>query len=238
MTSILSSVEWGKSALDLIKHVAELDQNSPAVIHIRHSERPAVNIRKGGINTALTNRGEKAAYEFGNSLPSDRKYYFYHTDIDRTKVTAEKIHQAILDNKGSSKLIGEIPLSTVLDIDAFRENLLEIGGENENERMRNFFYRWVSGRYPPWAMKPSLEFAQMTASFMMKCLEGAESEDVHVWATHDNWVSAFLLHWLGESSFNWVSFMDGFILQFHEDSMMLFFRGEKKEVKYPYWWGF
>jgi len=134
--------------------------------------------------------------------------------------------------------MGEIPLTSVVDVEAFRNLLLEIREENENERMRNLFHRWVSGLYPPWVMKPSLEFAQEGAFLMMRYLEGAGPEDVHIWVSHETWVAAFLQHWLGECSFDWVSFMDGFILQFHEDCMMSFFRGEKKEVKYPYWWNF
>ena len=100
MDSVLETVEWGKSALDLIKHTQELDPNLPAFIHIRHSERPSATQRQTGFKLPLTEKGEKASYELGNKLPVTRKYHLYHTDIDRTLVTAENIMKGIQEIKG------------------------------------------------------------------------------------------------------------------------------------------
>ena len=216
----------------------ELDPTLPAVMQIRHSERPTVNVNEGGLNTPLSDRGEKAAHQFGSKLPVDRHYHFYHTDIERTKMTAERIQQGVVDNDGVSKIVGEIPVSSINDTAAFRELMREIGGEDAVARFRTFFYRWVYGFYPPWWMTPSLEFAQQGASFMMRNLWDSDMRDMHIWVSHELWVAAFLLHWLGEYSFDWVSFMDGFILQFKEENMTFYFRGETKEVKYPHWWSF
>jgi len=238
MPSVLESVEWGKSALELIQHVRELDPNAPAVLHIRHSERLPVSLRQEGFNLSLTDRGVKTSYEFGSKLPVDRKYYLHHTDIDRTQMTAANIQKGIHDNKGVSKVMGEIPVASVVDVEAASIIMRELMSGNDAEGARTVFYRWLSGIYPPWVMKPSLEFAQQGASTMMKDLSEAEPGDLHIWVSHENWIAAFLLHWLGECSFHWVSFMDGFILQFHEDNMTSYFRGQKKEVKYPYWWNF
>ncbi len=38
--SVLESVEWGKPALSLLSQCKQLDTNLPAVMHIRHTERP------------------------------------------------------------------------------------------------------------------------------------------------------------------------------------------------------
>jgi len=236
MSSILESIEWGKPALELVQQAWELDLNAPAFMHIRHSERPPVS---AGLNLPLTDRGVKAAYEFGRNLPVDRKYYLYHTNIDRNQMTAENMQKGILDRKGVSKIMGEIPVATIIDAEENASLMMRaFEGKEEAGGARTHFYRWLSGLYPPWVRKPSLEFAQQGAFLMMKNLREAEPDDLHVWVSHETWIAAFLMHWLGEFSFDWISYMDGFILQFHEGYMMSFFRGEKKEVKYPYWWNF
>jgi len=78
MSSILESVEWGKPALSLLSQSRELDPNLPAVMHIRHSERPEIASREErGAN--LTESGKKAAHEFGSLLPRNRSYRLYHS---------------------------------------------------------------------------------------------------------------------------------------------------------------
>jgi len=238
MPSVLESVGWGKPALDLVKHSMELDPDSPAVMHLRHSERPQVSA-SAGLHLPLTDKGETAAYEFGLNLSVDREYYIYHTRIDRAKKTAENIHKGILDNKGVSKIIGVIPVGYVVDFEEYRSIIFrELEGKEEVVGTRNFFDLWLSGMYPPSVVKPSPEFAQQAASLMMRNLDEANPEDLHIWVSHDTWVAAFLRHWLKECSFNWVNFMDGFILQFHKDHMMSFYRGKKRKVKYPSKWNF
>ena len=238
MTFTLELVEWGKSALDLINHTKELDPNVPAVLHIRHSERPQMELQKHAFKMALSERGEKASIEFGVQLPVNRNYSFYHTDIDRTQMTAKKIQQGIQYNGGASEIVGEIPLFSFLDYEEAGKILREMKIEDDELRARTVFYRWLSGIYPPWIIKPSLDFSQFGASLMMKNLREAECDDFHVWVSHENWVAAFLMHWLGEWSFEWIPFLDGFILQFYDDHIVSFFRGKKKKLNYPYWWNF
>ena len=241
MTSILENVEWGARVQQLLHHVRDLDPEKPAVIQIRHSERPEVNLQSMQTNfsTPLTERGEKAAYQFGLDLPKERSYHLYHTDVDRTISTAEKIYQGVNDNSGVSEVKGEIPLAMTIDGAAVSQIFREMKKHyDEAEMAQAFTYRWTTGRYPPWVLMPSIEFAQIGASMIVKNLSDAGKRDVHIWVSHDSWVAAFLMHWLGESCFDWVTFMDGFILQFNEDTITYYFRDKKKDIKYPYWWNF
>jgi len=238
MSSTLESVKWGKSALELIKHTWELDPNVPAVMQIRHSERLPVT-KRSEMNLPLTDTGEKTAYEFGSKLPPERKYYLHYTSVERTQKTASKLHEGVIDNKGISEIVGILPVTSVIDIEANANIAMQIKkGIEDDEGSRKYFYHWLSGLVPPWVREPSLEFSQQAAYTMIKNLREAKPKDMHIWVSHDAWVAPFLLHWLGECSFNWVSFMDGFILQFYESYMVSFFRGEKKKVEYPYWWRF
>jgi hypothetical protein len=216
-----------------------LDPTKPVFMHIRHSERPIIDLNKDEkLDTPLSKRGEKAAYQFGSSLPLDREYIIHHTDMDRTIKTAESIRQGIEDNKGTARIAGEIPLATVVDMKAVVEIMKRIKSDSESERSRIYMNSWISGIYPPWVMKPSLEFAQIGASLMSKDLNTARRGEARIWITHDSWVFASLHHWFGEILFDWIDFMDGFILQLNDGDMSLFFKGRERQVAYPYWWKF
>jgi len=241
MTSILETVEWGARVQQLLHYVKDLDPDKPAVIQIRHSERPEVDLKnmQTRYSTPLTERGEKAAYLFGSELSKDRNYYLYHTDVDRSVNTAEKIHEGIIDNGGVSGVKGEIPLAMTVDGSAVTQIFREMRKHyNEAEMAKIFTYRWVAGRYAPWVLMPSIEFAQRGASLIVKNLRDSDRHDVHIWVSHDSWVMAFLMHWFGESCFDYVTFMDGFIMQLNEDTMTFYFRDKKKDIEYPYWWNF
>jgi hypothetical protein len=239
MDSVLESVEWGKHPLSLLSQMKRLDTKKPAFIHIRHSERPLIDFNKDEkLNTPLSKRGEKVAYQFGSNLPLGREYIIHHTDMDRTVKTSENIKQGIEDNDGTACIVGEIPLATVVDMEAVVENLKKIKTGSESERSRIYLNSWISGMYPPWVMKPSLEFAQIGASLMSKDLKTALRGEVHIWISHDSWVFASLHHWFGETLFDCIDFMDGFILQLNDEDMNLFFRGRERQVAYPYWWRF
>ena len=239
MDSVLETVEWGRNPLSILSQIQRLDPKKPAFIHIRHSERPLIDFNKDEkLDTPLSKRGEKAAYQFGSSLPSDREYIIHHTDMDRTIKTSENIKQGIKDNNGAARIVDEIPLATVVDMKAVVEILKKIKTDSESERSRILINNWISGMYPPWVMKPSLEFAQIGASLMSRDLKTALRGEVHVWVSHDSWVFATLHHWFGETCFDCIDFMDGFMLQLNADDMSLFFRGKERRVAYPYWWRF
>jgi hypothetical protein len=49
MGSVIESVGWGKPALKLLSRCEKLDQNAPAVMHIRHTERPDATLESMGV---------------------------------------------------------------------------------------------------------------------------------------------------------------------------------------------
>jgi broad specificity phosphatase PhoE len=236
MNNVLNSVSWGKNVINLVKNSKNLDPERPAVMHIRHSERPQMDVEKEAFKMALTPRGEKASHEFGKMLPVDRIYYFYHTDMERTVQTAEMMKKGIQENGGVAEIVDEIPLFSVLNYDKAAKIIREMSINDDVLRAKTLFYRWIAGMFPPQAFRPSLDFAQLGASIMLENLKEADLKDMHVWVGHENWIAAFLMHWLGEWTFDWVNFLDGFILQFYEDHMVTFFREKKMNLNYPYWW--
>jgi broad specificity phosphatase PhoE len=236
MASLLESIDWRKNAIEHAKHIHQLDPKKPAFIHIRHSERPQMEVHKEAFKMPLSPRGEKAAYEFGLQLPNNRHYHFYYTDMDRTKVTAEMMQKGIQENNGSSEIIDEIPLFTILNYEEAGKIIRKMNISDDVLRAKTLFYRWISGIYPPEIINPSPDFSQEAASIMLKTFETAKPSDMFVWVTHENWIAAFLMQWLGEWSFDWIPFLDGFTLQLYDDYMAVYYRGEKKEIRYPYWW--
>ena len=238
MISALDSVEWGKSPLQLIEQLKQIDPDKPAVLHIRHSERHPINTRQATLGIALTETGQKTSYEYGKLLPPDRTYHHYHTISDRTKETASNIHQGIIDNNGRSTGLSTIKILAILDPETNSKYTRKIIQESKNEldATKKMFYRWLSGYGPKSVRKPSKEFAQEIASFMMEKVRESGSNDVHIWVTHDNFIATFIYHWFGEYLDDWIEFLEGFIVQFYEDYMVFYFRGEKNQVEYPNWW--
>ena len=236
MTSILESVEWGKPALQLAQQVHHLDPTKPAFIHIRHSERQTLE-ENTPYGMELTPRGVQTSIEFGRMLPTNRRYTLLSTTIQRSKDTAKNIHNGIQENGGESRLNGIIQVTSVRDPTTHQKNQIKNHeGRSSEEALRYFVYRWVSGHYPESVIKPSLEFTQQAATVMMQTIKEAEPEDVIIWVSHDMWIAPFLMHWFGVYDWGHVQFLDGFILQFYADYMMLYFRDEKREVSYPHWW--
>ncbi len=157
-----------------------------------------MEVEKEAFKMALTPRGEEASYEFGRMLPVNRGYYFYHTDMERTIKTAEMMKKGIHDNGGVAEIVDEIPLFSVLNYGEAAKIIREMNIDDDVLGAKIMFYRWISGMFPSHVFRPSLNFAQLGAAIMLENLEDAETGDMHVWVGHENWIAAFLMHWLGE----------------------------------------
>lgn len=240
MDRILEDVEWGGPTLSLLSSCRDLLEDLPAVMHIRHSERPRMGELGVGRQALLTPNGKQAAYEFGGGLPSSRRYMLYYTYLGRTEETAQQIHQGILDNGGQSKIGGELPLATILDVRKYDHYVSrDTDGRDTDETAKSYFHNWVSGRYPPWIIYPSRQFTQRMAAIMVENLRSASSNSLDIYISHDTWISAFLYHWSGiPPPSNWIGFLDGFTLQLAEERMNMYFRGQTTKNHHPYWWNF
>lgn len=236
MTRVLRSVDWGEPALSLLSHCGALEEGVPAVMHIRHTERPLIVGIGTGRSTLTTPTGKRAARELGASLPADRRYRFFHTHYERTRETALEIHEGVTDRGAASVVVGDMRLSTILDQEEY-DSMLS-GFSDTDAHAAGFFNRWTSGLFPPQVLKHSLEFARMGAEITMAGLRSAGADEFHVYVSHDTWVAAFMLHWFGlPPRTDWVKFLDGFIVQFGDDMMTVSFWDRRLEVDYPEWWG-
>ena len=236
MTRVLRSVDWGEPALSLLSHCSALDGGRSVVMHIRHTERPLIEGISTGQSTLTTPTGKRAARELGASMPSDRRYRFFHTHYERTRETALEIHGGVVDRGGASVVAGDMRLSTILDQGEY-DGMLS-GFSDTEAHAAGFFKSWTSGIFPPRVLRPSLEFARMGAEITMAALRSAGADEFHVYVSHDTWVAAFMLHWFGLSPHpDWFKFLDGFIVQFGDDGMTVYFRDRRLEVDYPDWWG-
>lgn len=238
MTGVLDRVEWGGPALGLLSRCRRLDDGLPAIMHIRHSERPRIN-STGEMNANLNERGKEAAQDFGTRLPGGRRYRLYHSYYNRTKETAEEIHQGIREGGGESEIGGTMDLQTILDPERYdhivgRDSLK---GDTTDSAV-NYFLSWTSGRYHPSHILPSLELARKGAGIALRNLETADAGSMDIYVSHDTWVAALMFHWFGlPPPSDWVSFIDGFILQIDDDKMNVYTKDVEIEVHRPHWWG-
>lgn len=240
MDQLLETVEWGEPALSLLSRCNDFVKNLPAVIHIRHSERPRITNIGDGPQALLTSTGKQAAYEYGLNLPSERCCRLFHTYYERTKDTAQQIHRGIVDNGGESKMMGALSLATILDHEKYSYYISrDTDGGDTDETAMSYFHNWVGGRYPPWVIYPCGQFTQRGAAIMMKNLKSADSTSLDIYVSHDTWIASFLYHWFGiPPPSNWIGFMDGFMLQLTDERMYVYFRGHMNKIHYPYWWKF
>lgn len=186
-----------------------------------------------------TELGRRAAFELGSALPTGRRYRLYHTYIERSRETAEEIHRGILSNDGRSDVVGSVPLSSVVDPEKFTEYVAREMEEEPSEPWATaLFAKWVSGHYPPWIRLPAIEFSQRAASIMIKNLESADSDAFDIYVSHDIFIGAFQLFWFGVFPSDWVDFLDGFVLQFEDEKMVVHSKYGVKKTYPPYWWNF
>ena len=224
----------------MLRHVKDLDPTKPAVMHIRHTERPVIEPGyRGGERILSTELGRRAAFEFGSALPTGRRYRLYHTFIERSRETAEEIHGGILSRDGASEIVGSVLFSTIVDPEKFPEYVDREIEEGPSERLSmTLFTKWISGHFPPWIRVPAIEFAQRAASAMMMNLESGGSDAFDIYVSHDIFVGAFQLFWFGVFPSDWVDFLDGFILQFDDERMVVRSKYGVIRTYPPHWWSF
>ncbi len=232
MSSILDQVDWGNPVLSLLEKTNNLGTGIPALIHIRHSER-----NLGELNTDITQTGLKASKQFGEKLPKDRTYRLYHTSASRTEQTALKIIEGLYENQCNASIKGTFyELNALRDVEKAVSNFRKYW--DEKTQIKSWFYKWAAGHYPPWEMRPSLDLSQQAADIMMQNLETASSDSIDIYVTHDVWVAFCIFHWFGLMIDRWVTFLDGYLVQFYPEFMKVFLSDSTIECEYPHWWNF
>jgi len=239
MTDILASVEWSMPALSLLADAKRLAPGKPAIMHVRHTERPGIT---GPNSNTLnsTRRGRKVAVEFGESLPENRSYRIYHTLVGRSKESAESILEGIRRRGGDAEIAGEFPFRTSFDpqaMDDYIDRVVKKCGDEE-AAVSEMINKWLAGLSPPNVFRPSGEFARLVADYAILRLGTASLDNVDVYVTHDTWVGSCLFHWFGiPIPLDGIRFLDGYLLQPLEREMAVWHRGKALRIEYPHWWG-
>jgi len=232
MESVLRTQSWCRPAQKILEHTLKLSCSNPTIMHIRHTERERAT--PGG-DPLSTEQGLRAAYEFGASLPTGRRYRVWHTVVERTRETSLAIKVGLESNQAECTLAGPIPVNTILDPAGFhdtqpRHQLVE----DTDESARTYLEHWLCGLYPPTMVRPSLEFAQMVAQTM---LEEIEEDSFHILVSRDTWVAALMFHWLGlQPPRDWVNFLDGFVVELKPSTSTLITKEGAVETRLPDWW--
>lgn len=177
----------------------------------------------------------RAAYEFGASLPTGRRYRLWHTYIERSRETCLAIKSGLESNEAECTLAGEIPVNTILDPTGFREEQPRRQVvEDTDESALTYLTHWLGGLYPPTMVRPSMEFAQIVARIM---LENLSEDSFHVLVSHDTWVAALMFHWFGlPPPPGWVNFLDGFVVELKPSTPTLITKDGVMETELPSWW--
>ncbi len=227
---------WGKPARSLLESLNELEPDKPAVLHIRHTERPPYNPDTSN-QLQCTIVGREAAVEFGRGIPPDRRIRLHSTKIKRAEETAQCIGEGLTSRGNEPAYSRKIDDLMIRDLEKASKYLSENlkRSRDEVEASINFANNWCTGLTPP-AFCDSLSFAQFFADHTQASLESAEPAGLDIYITHDVWVGCLLLHWFGiRTPSDGIGFLDGFLIQPNGKTMTLWFRG-KKIVQNPKLW--
>jgi broad specificity phosphatase PhoE len=234
--SILKSSSWAKPALNLLESINQLDQNLPAVLHIRHTERPPSIRDFDSRLLASTDAGRKAAYEFGSFLPKTSRYTIFHSSIERSRETAEEINKGILNSGGESEVAGMVSYTFVNDPTA-RLKYVQSQKWFGQDGSYGYACQWIAGLIPLVIQKSSLEFAQKYAEITLNNLKTASPSEIQVYVTHDTFIHPLLFHWFGIPLYtDGIRFLEGFLMQLKEGEINLWVRDRNEVYPYPYWW--
>ena len=233
MSSVLTQVEWGKPALQLLNHLTDLDPEKPAILHLRHTEREKIKKKMDKLDAQSTPIGLDAAFEFGSGLPKNRKIRLYHTEFKRTEETASSMLNGAKGNQVDISLEGVIPVSTIVN----QEEYTRLRKTENNVIVPELIFKWVADLVPANIMFSPLEFAKDMARHNMSNLINSPKNILDVYITHDVWIASIMFHWFAIPPYSdCIKYLDGFIIQPADNGIDIWYREHKYRVEYPYWW--
>jgi broad specificity phosphatase PhoE len=232
MHTILGNVKWGEKALQFLNKAMKMIQpDKPAIIYLRHSKADYSKFEKPSDGT-LTEQGEKAALEFGELLPENHRYRIYHSVYPRARITAEKINEGLTERNIPSTINGTRPYLIFSE-----SNEKKITEYLNRDGPHAFLYNWLSGRYPPEYVEPTLDLAKRSASDVTRNLRESSPGTIDLYLTHDIIIAPMMFHWFGIClPKEWNGPLDGFILQSYDNAMRYLDKKGEHETPYPYWW--
>lgn len=230
--SNLKEVHWKRDVSNIIAQAKDLIPDLPAILMIRHSAREEPKELLKAIEAPLTEIGKKTAIELGEKLNQLRQYRMFHSPKARCKNTALKIQEG-LENKGIiTEFKGE--LDCLIRINSDQQVFAKYWNRDGEHRFVDY---WFSGFYPKWEIEPAIVVAQRTAKEIMHYFQEIETNGIDLYVSHDYSILVYLRYWTGILvTKEWINYLGGFWLQFHENHMILLFGGKKHLIPYPSWW--
>jgi len=177
-------IDWLEEARALLGWLDSLD-SGPVLIMIRHSERPRDIDVPTTIQAELTESGHDTAFEFGKRIPKHWRTTIFHSPHIRTKQTAERIASGFDANNG--QLINIERLNILLggkgDIEKIVTLAHEIGFDE-------FYFQWKQNKLPPEVIEPIDDYLDRLTQQIVGIFNRADSNDLHVYVTHDTVIAA------------------------------------------------
>lgn len=234
MPSILEKVIWGTNALKFLdRPFKRINKDRPAIIYLRHSKAD-YSQAESPRNGVLTEEGVQTSFEFGERLPNIFSYRIYHSEYPRAIITAENIHQGLVNQNVESRIIGSQPYLMFS-----RSDDAELSHYLNRQYRTEFLPHWISGRLSPKYVESSLELARESAKQVTHNLRDAKPGTIDIYVNHDIIILPIMFHWFGVyHAYPWAGHLDGFILQLYEDKMVFIDKEGEHKVDYPYWWAF
>jgi hypothetical protein len=86
-------------------------------------------------------------------------------------------------------------------------------------------------------VEPAINVAQRAAIEIKSQIFSQDLGNLNVYITHDFQTILFLYYWGKiDAMTEWIPYLNGFILQFSDSSLIFMLNGNKHEVPYPDWW--
>ena len=101
----------------------------------------------------------------------------------------------------------------------------------------HFVDHWIAGFYPESTIENPSNVAKRVSDDIIINSENIENDTLDIYISHDFHLLLFLFYWTGIlATKQWISYLDGFILQIYDDFLKIYYGNEEKEIPLPYWW--
>ena len=179
-----NGIDWLEEARALLHWLSTLE-SGPALLMVRHSERPEDIDVPTTIRAELTEFGLDVATEFGRRLPLTWRTTIFHSPHVRTAQTAERISTGLVESGGN-----------LVDIEEL--NVL-LGGRGDIERIvgtahmigfDEFYWRWARHELPPATIEPIDDYLQRLTLQVGSRFSKAAPDELHLHVTHDVVIAA------------------------------------------------
>jgi len=227
----LESTPWGRKTQILLQSLDMLQPDLPTILILRHSAREEPSEMEKILKAPLTESGRQGAEEFGQKLPSTWSYTLHSSPVGRCKDTATHIQKGLETNQIEVKNKGIMDNLHYITVDPIP--FMQIFSQ---EGMA-FLRKRMDGQFPTNIIEPAINVAQRAAKEIKSHFTSQDPNNLNVYVTHDFQTILFLYFWGKiDAMTDWISYLNGFILQFSDSTLIFILNGKKIEVPYPDWW--